>query len=76
MCDFGNGGGVVIILGNPSGEFSYGINADCKIRYNTAFEFGYIVAENKINLANPYDPYTYEFDEFIDGKIAAKNKAP
>lgn len=42
--------------------------------YNTAQEFGTMVAESKCGMANPYEPDTLEFEDFMEAVYLVRDK--
>lgn len=54
--------------------FTIQIDDDLSIKYRTATEYGNIVGFAGLKHANPYDPGTYEYEEFSEGRQAGINK--
>ena len=44
------------------------------LKWNTAYELGYIVAKSGCGMPNPYEPMHNERDEFSEGYQAAKEE--
>ena len=51
-------------------KFSYTLKDGTVIKYDTSFDLGQAAA--KLGFGNPYEPMTFEYDSFENGKESAK----
>lgn len=56
----------------PNFSYSYTLKDGTVVKYDTAFDLGQAAA--KLGFNNPYEPMTFEYDSFENGKEYEKSK--